>query len=128
LASLNPILQKNGVQSFEQAAEGAGAVAVFQSTGGAAWTAPLSTIAPSVYRAASNFATPYSQQAGAAVQHQLGRNLTATASYLFVRGVKLSRTRNINLLPSGRDFSAGRAHATYDNVYELEDAVRGIRA
>jgi hypothetical protein len=85
-------------------------------------SAPLSTIAPSVYRAASNLATPYSQQATIAVQHQLGRDLTATASYLFVRGVKLSRTRNINLLPSGPDFGAGRVHANYDNVYELEDA------
>jgi len=29
----------------------------------------------------------------------LSKNLTASADYLFVRGVKLARTRNVNLLP-----------------------------
>ena len=122
LASLNPVLQKNGVQAFEQVAEGAAAIAILRSVGGAALTAPIAGVAPSIYRAASNLGTPYSQQASAAIQHQIGRDLTATASYLFVRGASVSRTRNINLLPPGPDFGPGRALLAFDNIYELEDA------
>jgi hypothetical protein len=50
---------------------------------------------PTWRRADSQMATPYSQQASFAVEHQLSRDLTATVSYLFVRGVKLPRTRAI---------------------------------
>ncbi len=52
----------------------------------------------------------------------LARDLTASASYLFVRGVKLSRTRNVNLLPSGAIFGPGRADPQFDNIYQLEDS------
>jgi len=44
-------------------------------------------------------ATPYSQQVSAAAEYSLTRDLTLRADYLFVRGLKLARTRNINLLP-----------------------------
>jgi hypothetical protein len=45
------------------------------------------------HRADPRLATPYSQQTSFAVEHQIARDLTASASYLFVRGVKLPRTR-----------------------------------
>ncbi len=122
LASLNPLLQKNGQLGFEQIADGNAAVALFRASAGAALSAPVSTIAPSIFRPDTNLATPYSQRASAAVQHQLARDLTATASYLFVRGVKLSRTRNINLLPPGPQFGSGRVNPAFDDIYELEDA------
>jgi hypothetical protein len=44
-------------------------------------------------------ATPYSQQASAGAEYLLATNLTLRADYLLVRGVKLPRTVNMNLLP-----------------------------
>jgi outer membrane receptor protein involved in Fe transport len=95
LASLNPALQKNGAAAMEQVFSEAAATAVFQSVGGGALSAPVAAAPASVYRADRNLATPYSQQASFAVEHLIGRDLTASASYLFVRGVKLARTRNL---------------------------------
>jgi hypothetical protein len=54
---------------------------------------------------------------------QIARDLTASASYLFVRGVKLPRTRNINLLPAaGPVFGPERVNPRFDNIYQLEDS------
>jgi hypothetical protein len=88
LASLNRVIQKDGVHAFEQV---------------------MGSARPSVYRADAGLATPYSQQSSFAVEHLLARDLTATASYLLVRGVKLSRTRNI-----------GDPRAA--DIYQLEDS------
>jgi hypothetical protein len=44
-------------------------------------------------------ATPYSQQANTGAEYLLAKNLTVRTDYLFVRGVKLPRTVNVNLLP-----------------------------
>jgi hypothetical protein len=49
------------------------------------------------YNADPHMATPYSQQASVAIEHQIATNLTATASFLTVRGVKLPRTRLFQL-------------------------------
>lgn len=122
LASLNPLFQLNGVHGFEQVLDGPAAAALFSSTADAALRSPFEGIAPSVYRADPGLATPYSQQASAAVQRQIGRDLTATASYLFVRGVKLSRTRNINLVPPGPQFGLTRANLVFDDIWQLEDS------
>jgi hypothetical protein len=105
LANLNRAIQKDGVHAFEQVLQsdifGIG-------------------LRPSLYRPDSGRATPYSQQTSFSVEHLLARDLTASASYLFVRGVKLPRTRNINLLPPGPVFGPGRADPGFDNVYLLE--------
>jgi len=122
LASLNPVLQKNGGQAFEQVIDGPEAIALFQSLAGGALLTPLPAVTPSIFRADSGLATPYSQQASLAVQHQLAQHLTATATYLYVRGVRLSRTRNVNLLPPGPEFNGGRANATLNDIYQLEDS------
>jgi hypothetical protein len=102
LASLNPVLQKNGLNAFEQVVEGNAAAAVFQSGGGGPLPAPLLGVMPSIYRADPGLATPYSQQTSFAVEHLLARDLTINASYLFVRGIKLPRTRNVNLFLRAR--------------------------
>jgi hypothetical protein len=60
------------------------------------------------YTADPHMATPYSQQASFAVERLIAPNLTATASYLHVRGVKLPRTRLFQL-----EDSAG---STYDGA------------
>jgi hypothetical protein len=64
------------------------------------------------YFADSHLATPYSQQSSFAVEHVLMRDLTVKASYLFVRGVKLPRTRNIGTAFQLED----SASSTYNGV------------
>jgi hypothetical protein len=56
------------------------------------------------------------------VQHLIGHDLTVTASYLLVRGVKLSRTTNINLLPPGPRYGSERADTKFTDIYQLEDS------
>jgi len=108
------------------------------------WGAQPRGIAPSVFRPDPRLATPYSQQSSLGVQYLIAHNLTVSADYLFVRGVKLSRTRNINLLPPvilttqnaaslgipnpapqqlGREtFGAGRANPQFNDIYQIEDS------
>src|SRR5260370_36638042 len=47
LASLNPVLQKNGINAFEQVLTGNAAATVFHSIGGGALSAPLAGLSPS---------------------------------------------------------------------------------
>src|SRR6516162_6887245 len=119
LASLNPVLQANGLSAFDQVVEGKAATAVFQSAGGGPLAAPYVGAMPSVYRADPSLATPYSQQVSFAVEHLLARDLTVNASYLFVRGIKLPRTRNINLVPPGPLFGAARSDVQFNDIYQL---------
>jgi hypothetical protein len=97
---------------------------------GAATPAPLAGVTPSIclsiYRADPGLATPYSEQASFGVEHLIAHDLTATASYLFVRDVKLSRIRNINLLPPGPVFGPGRADPQFNDIYQLEDSASSM--
>ena len=121
LSNLNRAIQKNGVNAFEQVLYGDGAAAFF-GTGVVGQLRPIQRFLPSMYRSDPGLATPYSQQASFSVERLVARDLTATASYLVVRGVKLPRTRNVNLLPPGPLFGAGRADPLFDNIYQLEDS------
>jgi hypothetical protein len=60
---------------------------------------PFPLIRPSIFTADPNLATSSSAIASAGVEHLLTKNLTASATFLFARGLRLSRTRNVNLLP-----------------------------
>jgi hypothetical protein len=122
LASLNPAIQKDGIGGFEQVLTPATAAAIFQSAGGGALSVPVPGIAPSIYRADRNLATPYSQQASLVAERLLARDLTTSVSYLLVRGVKLARTRNINLLPPGPVFGPERADPQFTDIYQMEDS------
>ena len=122
LSNLNRAIQKDGVNAFEQVLYGVGAGAVFEGAGGGPLPGPVVGLRRSLYRSDSGLATPYSQQASFSIEHLLARDLTATASYLFVRGVKLLRTRNVNLLPPGPIFGFGRVDFRFDNIYQLEDS------
>ncbi len=144
LAFLNPAIQKNGAQAFEQIAFDADAAQVFASNGGGKSISPIPNIAPSIYRADPNFKTPYSIQTFAGVERLLTADTTVRAEFLFTRGVHLPRTRNINLLPPvalttanaaslgiqnptaqqiGRlVFGTGRIDSRFDAVYQLEDS------
>lgn len=55
---------------------------------------------PSLYLFARDYAQPYVQQARAGVERELVSNLSLSVTYLFFKGVHLSRTRDINLGPT----------------------------
>jgi carboxypeptidase family protein/TonB-dependent receptor-like protein len=99
LANLTRAIEKNGAQAFEQVADGGAAARLFALAEGGPQASPISGIAPSIFSPDSRMATPYSQQASAGAEYLLATNLTLRADYLFVRGVKLPRTLNANLLP-----------------------------
>lgn len=144
LANLTRSIDTNGMQAFEQVADGSTAANLFVAAQGGALTAPVSGIAPSVFHPDPRMATPYSQQASAGAQYLLAKNFTVRADYLFVHGAKLPRTLNINLLPPvvltpanaaslgvpsptpqqiGREiFSSARMNPQFNDIYELQDS------
>jgi hypothetical protein len=123
LSNLNRAIQKDGVNALEEVLYGDAAAAFF-GAGVEGQLRPIQRFLPSIYRSDSGLATPYSQQASFSVERLLAGDLTATASYLFVRGVKLPRTRNVNLLPQVPLYGSGpsRADPRFDNIYQLEDS------
>src|SRR5882724_11619725 len=144
LANLTRAIEKNGSQAFEQVADGTAAASLFATAQGGPLVAPAFGIAPSVVRPDPRMATPYSQQASAGAEYLLAKNLTLRADYLFVHGVKLSRTINVNLLPPvvltlanssslgipnptpqqiGREvFSPGRLNTQFGDIYQLQNS------
>jgi len=99
LAAVNRALEKNGVQGFEQVANGPAAAQIFQSGMGGNAPASVPSIRPSIFTADASLATSSSAIASAGMEHLLTKNLTASATFLFARGLRLSRTRNVNLPP-----------------------------
>lgn len=144
LANLTRAIQKNGAQAFEQVADGNAAAEIFSTADGGPLVAPASGIAPSIFQPDPRMATPYSQQASAGAEYLLAKDLTLRADYLFVRGLKLARTLNVNLLPPvvltlanasslgvqnptpqqiGREvFSPARLNPQFDGIYQLQDS------
>jgi hypothetical protein len=99
LAAVNRAFEKNGLQAFEQVAYGQAATQIFQSELGGNSVVPIPSIRPSIFTADPNLQTSRSAIASAGVERLLSNNLTASATFLFARGVRLSRTRNANLPP-----------------------------
>jgi len=97
LAAVNRSLEKNGIQGFEQVAYGHTATQIFQSHLGGASSAPIASILPSIFTADPKLQTSRSAIASGGVEHLLTPNLTVSATLLFARGIRLSRTRNVNL-------------------------------
>jgi len=144
LANLMRAIEKNGPQAFEQVADGNASGSQFAATGGGPLSAPAPAIAPSIFRPDPGMATPYSQQASAGAEYLLAKNLTVRGDYLFVRGLKLPRTINMNLLPPvvltpanapnlgipdpmpqqiGREvFGPGRLNPQLDAIYQLQNS------
>ena len=98
LAAVNRALEKNGIQGFEQVA-GQAATQIFQSELGGSSVVPIPSIRPSIFTADPNLQTSRTAITSAGVERLLTNNLTASATFLFARGVRLSRTRNVNLPP-----------------------------
>lgn len=146
LANLARAIVKDGVHAYEQTADGAPAAAIFAQNLGGPLAAPLAGIPPSIFRPDPNLENAYSAQTSAGVERLLSPNLTLSADYLFVRGLKLARTRNVNLRPPvvltaanaaalnvthptpqelGRDvFGPGRLDPRFNDIYQLEDSAR----
>jgi len=144
LANVARAVEKNGTQAYEQVADGAAATGIFAAAQGGPLVSPALGIAPSIFTSDPRMATPYSQQASAGAEYLLAKNLSLRADYLFVRGIHLSRTRNINLLPPvvltpvnaaslgiagpapqqiGREvFSPGRLNPQFDGIYQIENS------
>ena len=144
LANLTRAIQKNGSQALEQVADGSAATNIFLSSEGGPLSAPVAGIAPSIFRPDPTMATPYSQQASAGAEYLLAKNLAVRGDYLFVHGLKLPRTLNVNLLAPttltpanaaslgvlsptpqqiGRQvFSPGRLNTSFDDIYQLQDS------
>jgi outer membrane receptor protein involved in Fe transport len=68
----------------------------------AIFTAPPATGAqtPSIYLFTKDYAQPYVEQGRVGVERELMSNLSVSVTYLFFKGVHLSRTRDINLGPT----------------------------
>jgi len=144
LADLAQAIEMNGSQGFVQVADGSSAANLFLAAQGGPQTTAAPGIAPSIFRPDPRMATPYSQQASAGVEHQIGKFISLRADFLFVRGVDLSRTLNINLLPPvlltpanasglgvvnptsqqiGREvFSPGRIDKSFNDIYQLSNS------
>jgi hypothetical protein len=148
LAAVNRALEKNGLQAIEQVADGQAATQIFQSELGGSAVSPIPSIHPSIFSGDPKLQTSRSAIASAGVEHLLTNNLTASAIFLFARGVRLSRTRNTNLLPPvlltadnaislgipnpfpqqiGRPvFPLGRFSSQFDNVYQWENRASSV--
>jgi outer membrane receptor protein involved in Fe transport len=144
LANLARALERNGSQAFEQVADGAAAATLFTAAQGGALLSPAPGIAPSIFRSDPRMATPYSQQISAGAEYLLAKNLSLRADYMNVRGIKLPRTLNLNLLPPvaltlanagslgvsnptpqqlGRAvFSPARVNPPFDGIYQIENS------
>ena len=148
LAAVNSALEKNGVQAFEQVADGQAATQIFQSELGGSAGSPIPSIRPSIFTADPNLQTSRSEIASAGVERLITNNLTASATFLFARGVRLSCTRNVNLpttvaltldnaaslgIPNpfpqqlGRlVFPPTRLSSQFDNIYQWENHASSV--
>ncbi len=144
LANVSRATEKNGVQAFEQVADGPAAANLFSAAQGGSQLSPAPGIAPSIFRPDPRMATPYSQQASTGVEYSPAKNLSIRGDYMFVRGTHMARTLNVNLLPPvvltlsnaaslgvtsptpqqiGREvFSPGRLNPQFDGIYRISDS------
>ncbi len=143
LAAVNRTLEMNDADAFLQVAYGPLAKQIFNAALGGTPTSPVASISPSIFTSSPNLRTPYSEIASASVERLITNNLTASATYLFARGVKLPRTVNVNLSSStvlrsanasalgfgstpfpqelGREvFGPNRLNPAFNNVYEWQ--------
>ncbi|HEV2798923.1 MAG TPA: TonB-dependent receptor [Pyrinomonadaceae bacterium] len=118
----------NGIQTTGVTFNGTAAVAAAGLTYPNIFTAPPSTggtrPTPDIFVFARDYAQPYVQQARLGFEHELTRNMSVSVTYMFFKGVHLSRTRDINLSApeqvtatdaSGRTFTVTRFPGTGTN-------------
>ncbi len=96
LATVNRIEQLDDVHAKQQIAEGTDAALLYRS--GISFMVPHIGIAPSVWQAQPGLTNPYSETASLGSEYALPQQWTLSAEYRFVRGVKMGRTINSNLM------------------------------
>lgn len=141
LAYVNRAIEKDGVSAFDQVVDTFPTGVSFPL---AKLPSPLVGVAPSKYEPQPGMANPYSEIASLGVEHALSRDLSVSATYSFVRGVKMPRVLNANLprpvvltqqnasslgVPApdpqqiGREvFPNGRLNPAYDLIYRLDNS------
>ncbi|HZG51398.1 MAG TPA: TonB-dependent receptor, partial [Pyrinomonadaceae bacterium] len=91
----------NGIQTTGVNFTGATAIAnaglVYPNTLAAPPSTGGTTPTPDIFVFAEDYAQPYVQQARLGFEHELFKNTSVSVTYLFFKGVHLSRTRDINL-------------------------------
>lgn len=95
LSTVDRIVELNGSNGFSRVSEDTAATAIYR--GGAAGT--QIPPAPSVFTARSVLPNPYSEVASLGAEQALPLQTTLKAEFMFVHGVHLGRTTNINLAP-----------------------------
>jgi hypothetical protein len=95
LATINRLLRLDGSYGFSQTVEDTAAAAVYQS--GHIPSAPLPSVAPSIWRAQLGLRNSYSEVASFSAEQALPFQTTLIGEYQYVHGVRLGRTSNINL-------------------------------
>ncbi len=53
-----------------------------------------------IFRNSPDYQNPYSQQASFGIEREIARGFSVSGSYIFVRGAKITRARDDNLLPA----------------------------
>lgn len=99
LAFLNDAIQKDGVNGYEQYAEGAQAASIFALSQGGTLTAPVPGIVPTAYRPQAAFASnsTYSRKFTAGVERTLNADTTISVEYMNIAGFHLPRLLNYAL-------------------------------
>jgi outer membrane receptor protein involved in Fe transport len=91
----------NGIQTTGVNFSGARAIAdaglVYPNTLAAPPSSGGTRPTPDIFVFAEDYAQPYVQQARLGFEHELFKNTSVSVTYLFFKGVHLSRTRDVNL-------------------------------
>ncbi|MCA1594453.1 MAG: TonB-dependent receptor [Acidobacteria bacterium] len=81
---------------------------------------------PNLFLFAQNYVAPYVQQGRLGVEREVAKNLSLSATYLFYRGVHLTRTRDINLFAPAPFTRVGPDGQTYTFQRFASTTVRPI--
>jgi outer membrane receptor protein involved in Fe transport len=95
LATINRISEFDGTHASMQIVEDTDAANLYRS--GRITSAPLTGIAPSIWKAQPGLRNPYSEVASLGIEKSLPWQTTLTGEYQFVHGVHLGRSSNVNL-------------------------------
>lgn len=82
---------------------------------------------PNLFVFAPDYVSPYVEQGRLGVEHQLTRNLSVSATYLYYHGLHLTRTRDINLgAPTPLTIASGGQSYTFQRFPTLRPISRTV--
>ncbi|MGB9079054.1 MAG: carboxypeptidase regulatory-like domain-containing protein, partial [Terracidiphilus sp.] len=96
----------------------------FENAPSASALSALSSVAPSVYEVAPNMKASLNMQAAVGIEHQFGKIVTTSVTYVNSRGVHQYLSDNVNAyLPGTYDATAGtgsRPNGINENLYQFQ--------